>query len=198
MLEGRCINALVVGGGAVAARKVRALLDAGARVHVIAPEIVPELDDWAAADSEALRITRGSYAPDHIALATLVVAATDSRAINASVVGDARAAGKLVNAADAPEQGDFVTPAVHRAGEVVVAVVAGGVPTAAARIRDTIGESIDDRYAKAVETLSRMRRALLDRGERDAWRTASAAVLDEKFCARVEAGTFGEELDAWR
>lgn len=198
VLDGKCVSALVVGGGSVAVRKVRALLDAGAKVHVIAPEIAPELVEWAAADSEALRITQGSYAPDHLALATLVIAATDSRTINASVVEDARKAGKLVNAADAPEQSDFVTPAVHRAGDVVVAVIAGGVPAAAARIRDSIAESIDGRYAGAVDALARLRRTLLDRGERDTWRTVSATAIDENFCARVEAGTFSEELDAWR
>jgi siroheme synthase-like protein len=198
VLEGKCLSALVVGGGSVAVRKVRALLDAGAKVHVIAPEIAPELVEWAASDAEALRITQGSYAPDHLALATLVVAATDSRTINASVVEDARKAGKLVNAADAPEQSDFVTPAVHRAGDIVVAVVAGGVPAAAARIRDAIAESVDGRYAHAVDALSRLRRKLLDRGERDTWRKVSAAAIDENFCARVEAGTFSEELDAWR
>jgi len=198
MLDGRGVSALVVGGGGVAVRKVRALLDAGAKVHVIAPEIAPELHAWAVADAESLRLTRGSYAPDHLALATLVIAATDNPSINASVADDARAAGKLVNVADAPERSDFVTPAVHRVGEVVVAVVAGGVPSAAARIRDAIASSIDERYGRAVDELSVLRRTLLDRGERDAWRAASAKAIDAGFCARVEAGTLGEELDAWR
>lgn len=198
MLEGECVTALVVGAGQVAARKVRALLDAGARVQVVAPEIGADIDRWAASDVERLSVVRGSYAPDHLALVTLVIAATDSATINAAVVDDARRAGKLVNVVDGPEQGDFVTPAVHRAGDVVVAVSAGGVPAAAARIRDAIAGSIDDRYAKAVDALARRRRALLDAGDRDAWRAISAKVIDAGFAARVEAGTVSEELDAWR
>ena len=60
MLEGRRINALVVGGGPVATRKVRALLDSDARVHVVAPDVSAEIDAWCAADGEAVRVTRAS------------------------------------------------------------------------------------------------------------------------------------------
>ena len=198
MLDGRRINALVVGGGAVATRKVRALLDSGARVHVVAPEVSADIDTWCGTDGEAVRVTRGSYAPEHVALATLVIAATDNPELNASVADDARAAGKLVNVSDAPELGDFATPAVHRSGDVVIAVGTGGVPKAAARIRDAIAASFSDDYGIAIEALSRLRRELLDRGERDAWRAASAELIAASFCEDVEAGTLAARIDAWR
>jgi precorrin-2 dehydrogenase/sirohydrochlorin ferrochelatase len=198
MLDGARIVALVVGGGQVATRKVRALLDAGARVHVVAPEVSAEIDGWCAADGEAVRVTRGSYASDYVALATLVIAATDNAELNASVAQDARDAGKLVNVSDAPELGDFVTPAVHRSGDLVIAVGAGGVPKAAARVRDAIAASIGDRYGVAIDSLSRLRRQLLDRGERDAWQAASGELIGASFCDDVDSDTLRARIDAWR
>ena len=151
-------------------------------------DVSAEIDAWCAADGEAVRVTRASYAPEHLTQATLVIAATDNPELNASIADEARAAGKLVNVADAPELGDFVTPAVHRSGDVVIAVATGGVPRAAARIRDSIAASFGDRYGIAIDSLSRLRRALLDRGERDAWRAASSELIGAAFCDEVESG----------
>ena len=83
-----------------------------------------------------------------------VIAATNDAALNATIARDAAEKGKLVNVVDAPELGSYITPAVHRTGDVVVAVSAGGVPTAAARIRDSIGAPVDQRYADAVRELA--------------------------------------------
>lgn len=196
VLDGTAIDALVVGGGEVAARKVFALLDAGARVHVVAPFLTAGLD--AATDHARLRVTHSRYSTEHLADATLVYAATDDPETNARIAADAKHVGKLVNVADAPRQGHFVTPAVHRSGDVVIAVVAGGVPKAAARIRDLIAESIDGRYARAVDVLSHLRRDLLDRGDRAGWRSASSQLIGENFRDDVEAGRIATKVDAWR
>ena len=196
VLVGAAIRAVVIGGGEVAARKVFALLDAGALVHVVAPRISPELD--AASDHASLRVTRGSYDVAQLGDATLVFAATDDASINAQVAEDARRAGKLVNVADAPDSCDFVTPAVHRSGDVVVSVVAGGVPKAASRIRDLIAQSIDDRYGRAIGALSVLRRDLLRRGDRAAWREASSDLLGESFYDDVESGRIAAKVDRWR
>lgn len=91
VLDGRAIRAVVVGGGEVAARKVFALLGAGAQVHVIAPKITAELE--AANDHASLRVTHGVYEAGQLADATLVFAATDDHATNARVAEDARRAG---------------------------------------------------------------------------------------------------------
>ena len=191
------ISALVVGGGSVATRKATALLNAGARVHVVAPEVLPELDALAGERSE-LRITRGQYAAVYLRGTTLVVAATDDATVNADIARDARDRGMLVNVADAPDLGNCVTPAVHRSGEVTVAVSAGRVPAAAARIRDSIGASIDGRYAVAVRELASLRRSLIDAGNRERWRQASAALVGENFCDQVESGDFASRVAKWR
>jgi len=197
VLEGSAISILIVGGGRVAARKARALVEAGARVHVVAPVVNDDLERLATT-TDALRISRARYGPEHLRDVTLVIAATDDSAVNASVASDARAAGRLVNVADRPELGDFITPAVHRCGDVVVAVTAGGVPNAAARIRDAIGRTIDARYAAAVHDLAALRRSLIADGNRDRWSEAAAALVGDDFCERVESGQIAARVAEWR
>ena len=197
VLDGPEISALVVGGGRVAARKVRSLIEAGARVHVVAPVVANEIEQLAMASAE-LRITRASYSRDHLRDATLVIAATDDPTVNATIATDARAAGHLVNVVNRPELGDFITPAVHRCGDVVVAVSAGGVPNAAARIRDAIAQTIDGRYATAVHELASLRRTLIASNNRERWNEAAAALIGDDFCARVESDELSAEIAEWR
>lgn len=199
MLDGASVSALIVGGGAVAARKAAALLAAGARVHVVAPAIAPAFASLAA-EGAALRMTRATYDSAQLGDVSLVFAATDDASVNARVAADARARGLLVNVADAPELGTFSTPAVHRDGDLVVAVGAGGVPAAAARVRDGIRASLDGResFAGALQSLGEMRRSLLEAGDRDAWHRASSELIGETFCDDVRSGAFGARLAAWR
>jgi precorrin-2 dehydrogenase/sirohydrochlorin ferrochelatase len=196
MLDGSALTAVIVGGGPVAARKASALVGSGARVRVVAPAMSPELE--ALATDSTVELVRELYSKRQLGDAQLVIAATNDAAVNAQVVTDAKALGRLVNVADAPNAGNCVTPAVHRVGEVVVAISAGGVPSAAARIRDDVARKIDDRYATAVKELSSLRRALIDRDQRDRWSSASAALVDDEFCERVESGRFDEALAEWR
>jgi precorrin-2 dehydrogenase/sirohydrochlorin ferrochelatase len=196
MLDGAALSAVIIGGGAVAARKASALLAAGARVRVVSPSIAMELETLARDSS--IEIIRDRYAKRHIGDAGLVIAATDDDTVNAEVAVDAKSLGRLVNVTSEPSAGNCITPAVHRAGEVVIAVAAGGVPSAAARIRDDVARRVDGRYAAAVKELSLLRRALLERDERERWSSATAALLDDDFCRRVESGLFGEALDEWR
>lgn len=197
LIDGRAITALVVGGGAVALRKVRTLLAAGARVRVIAPATEDELT--ALLEHEpSLTIEERPFDDGDIADANLVIAATDDRSTNARVARLARERHRLVNVVDGVTDGDFVSMATHRAGDVVIAVSAGGVPRAAARIRDAIAQRFDDRYASAIAALQTARRRLLDSGGADVWERTAGRVLDDDFCARVESGVVPAEVDAWR
>ena len=195
MLEGSSVMALVVGGGAVATRKVMALLESGATVRVVAPDVTPALDAADAAN-ERLHIVRERYDARYLEGALIVVAATSDHAMNATIADDAR--GRLINVVTAPHLGNFVTPATHRAGDVVVAVSAGGVPTAAARIRDRVSAKVDARYAAAVDALAALRRELLDAGENARWSDATSVLIGSEFCDTVEAGTFDARLAQWR
>jgi siroheme synthase-like protein len=197
VLDGGAIAALVVGGGRVAERKVRALLAAGAAVRVVAPTVCEPLREIASY-SDRCTLEERDYRPGDTAAATLVFAATDRRDVNARIAEDARRAGVFVNVADDGASGDFVTPAVHARGGLLISVATGGVPGAAARIRDAVADRFDGRYADALERLAELRAALLEAGDRDGWRRAAAALLDDDFCARVESGALAEELTAWR
>jgi precorrin-2 dehydrogenase/sirohydrochlorin ferrochelatase len=197
MLDGGSIRAVVIGGGPVAARKVRGLVQSGAEVRVVARSVSPELAALATT-SAMLSVEQRPYAAADLDGATLVFAATDDASVNAEIARDARARGVHSNIADAPERGTFVTPAVHRSGDIVVAVSAGGVPTAARRIRDALARVIDERYAAAVADLSALRRRLLASGDGDRWREAAAALTDVEFGERVESGRFGEQVAQWR
>jgi siroheme synthase-like protein len=199
ILDGASVRALVVGGGTVAARKVAALREGGASVRVRAPAIVPELAARAAAD-EHLLIECEPYDAAAIGDATLVIAVTDDRAVNARIAEEARARGRLSVVADDPSLGNCIMPAVHRSGELIVAVASGGVPGASVRVRDALAERLDGRYAAAIRELSRLRRRLLRGGARDraTWQSAASALLNSDFCESVETGVFEERLAEWR
>jgi hydroxymethylbilane synthase len=149
-------HAVVVGGGAVAARKVRGLLDARARVAVVAPELAPALA--ALAEAGEIAWTPRRYEAGDLAGAFLAFAATGDGATDAMVVGEARALGILVNDASDAERGDFATPAVHRAGSLTVTVDSGGLsPSFTKRVRDELALQFDARYARAAATLGALR-----------------------------------------
>lgn len=151
---------IVVGGGAVAERKVRALREAGALVTVISPELTPELQ--ALAGRGVVAWENRLFAFGDCAGAALAFAATDDTGINAAVVVDARKHGVLVNDAGDAARGDFTTPAVHRSGSLTVSVDSGGLaPSFTARIRDELAVQFDARYARAAATLGALRARVL-------------------------------------
>ena len=156
ILELRNKRAVVVGGGRVAERKILGLLEAQADVFCVAPAATEEIERLAAAGRIA-RIGR-PYEEADLDGAFLAFAATDDRVVNAEIVSAARRARILVNDASAGERGDFITPATVGAGPLSVTVdTAGQAPALAARIREELAERFDARYARAVETLGRMR-----------------------------------------
>lgn len=130
-------TAIVVGGGAVGERKVRGLLAAGAAVRLVSPAASPQLQAWAEAGQ--IRWERRPYAPGDLAGARLAFAASDLRAVNAQVACEAAERETLCNVADAPEEGSFHLPALHRGPDLTVAVSTGGAaPARAAALRDAI------------------------------------------------------------
>lgn len=125
---------LVVGGGPVAARKARVLLDYGPRVLVCAPRFVPELEQLSGAE-----LLRQPFAPELLEGVSLAVAATDDRALNRTVAQLCRKRAIPVNVADSREESTFLFPAVVRRGRLSVGISTGGAsPAAAAYVRRTL------------------------------------------------------------
>lgn len=197
MLHCEAIEALIVGGGPVAARKARALLAADAHVRLVATEIGADVRALAAVYN-LLELAERPYSERDIRSAQIVIAATNDRATNRQVAVDGHAAHRLVNVVDDPASGNFRTTATHRVGDLVIGISAGGVPTAAARIRDAIAAHFDGRYGAAIAALGALRRRLIDAGASAEWHRAADALLDDGFCARVENGTLESKVERWR
>jgi precorrin-2 dehydrogenase/sirohydrochlorin ferrochelatase len=145
-------TAVIIGGGPVAARKARGLLEAGAAcVRCIAPAfcdaIPPQVERvWQA------------YRPEHLDGARLVFAATDDPQVNDAIVRDAGARHLPVNRADGDEDqpGDFTIPARLRRGEVILAISAGS-PALATLIRDKLDSSFDPRWEQMAHAMQELR-----------------------------------------
>jgi uroporphyrin-III C-methyltransferase/precorrin-2 dehydrogenase/sirohydrochlorin ferrochelatase len=132
-LTGRRVT--IIGGGAVAARRIPALLDSGADVVVIAPELSPPVAQLAAAGH--IRWTRRGYVPGDCAGSWLVGAYTSDPEVNAAVAAEADAAGVWCVRADDAAASRAWTPASGRAGDVHVGVVTGN-PRLSSRIRNAM------------------------------------------------------------
>lgn len=143
---------VIVGGGRVAARKARGLIDAGATQLVA---IAPDFD---VVFPLTVHRIRRAYHPDDLAAADLVFAATDRPEVNEQVVRDARARGVLVNRADADDDhpGDFVTPARLVEQNVIVSVSAASAALAAG-IRDGLHARWDPRWTRMADAMQALR-----------------------------------------
>lgn len=132
--------AIVVGGGAVGERKVAGLLLAQARVCLISPQATAMLQHYAA--TGVIQWLPRAYQAGDLAGAFLVFAATNVRAVNALVAQEAQQVGALCNVADAPDEGNFHVPALHRQGDFVVAVGSrwGKNPKGVKQLRDRIAQ----------------------------------------------------------
>jgi precorrin-2 dehydrogenase len=149
-LRGR--SCLVVGGGPIALEKVEGLLDCGARVTVVAPEI-----------SLALRalpvgLVQREYESGDLDDQFLVIAATDDTDVNRRVSADAEARSLLCNVADVPDLCNFILPAVYRQDPIAIAVSTGGAsPALAQRIRQEIAEVVGPEHARLARRLRDLR-----------------------------------------
>ncbi len=145
-LKGRRV--VVVGGGEVAARRVAALVDAGAKVTVIAPAV-----DRRITDGPAEPIERGYHAGD-LEGAFAVVIASDDAAANDQAAAEAAERGVLTNRADEPDAGDFTIPAHRRHGPLTITASTDGISAAAARqIIEELDAALDKDWTMLLEVV---------------------------------------------
>jgi siroheme synthase-like protein len=177
---------LVVGGGHVAARKARTLLDCGAAVTVVAPSVGADME---AITGRLVALERRAYASGDAARFRLVVTATGRPDVDGAVHADAEAAGVWVNSADDRAHSSFILPAVHRDGAVTVAVSTGGLsPALSSWLRDRLAAEGGESVGALAQLLGEAREALRRTGRRSDsvdW----AALLDEgQLVESVRAG----------
>jgi siroheme synthase-like protein len=192
-LQGR--RCVVVGGGPVAGRKVTGLVEAGAAVIVVAPQVCPALDAVALVQEVELR--RRPFTDTDLDDAFLVIVATDDPAVNRQVVEEARQRRVLVNAADDPANCDFILPAIVRRGEVQIAATTGGRSPALARhLRERLEALIPAAYGELAGILGAIRSEMHRDGvavDSEAWQRAIDDALD-----LVEAGRAAEAANTLR
>jgi precorrin-2 dehydrogenase/sirohydrochlorin ferrochelatase len=182
---------LVVGGGKVAARKTASLLECGARVLVVAPQLCEEF---------APLLLQVEYAPRRFQSrdcdgCRLVFACTDAREVNEEIALCARAANAWCNIADDAARSDFHAAAAVRRGEICIGIsTGGGSPAMARHLRARVEECVGAEYSRLLE-LMKTRRAELSRSVKnqpqraDMWR----AILSS---GALEALRRGDEADA--
>lgn len=153
-LRGRTV--LVAGGGVVARRKIEALLEAGAEVSVVAPRLVPELDEWGRLGR--LRHRGTTFDPAHLEGVWLAIAASSDAVVNRTVADAAAARGVFANVVDDAALSSVHVPARVRRGRLQVAISSGGAaPVLARRLRERLDAELDDSIAALVELFARER-----------------------------------------
>jgi len=173
-------RAVVIGGGAVAARKAATLSSAGALVLVISPELHPDL---------ALMVKNGAvahesrrYQPGDLAGAAVAVAATDNPETNIKAASEARASGVPVNCVRPPDAGDFIVPSSIKRGDLTVAIsTGGGCPALSKRIRKDLESILGAEYGEFLEFLEESRGYLKSK-------VADEKNRQEALTALVESG----------
>lgn len=161
LVRGRRV--VVVGAGRISARKVEPLLDAGAVVEVIAPEVGTEVRAWA--DSGRLVLRERAFEAADLDGAWLAVTATDDPAVNAAVHAAGEAGRVWVNSADDPANCSFTLMSVVRRGDLVVTAGTGGrSPALAAHLRRRLEEEIGPEYEILLEMLGAAREELRSSG----------------------------------
>ena len=148
---------VIIGGGSVALRKARGLVDAGAtKIRMVAPQFHGDIP-------VVVEKLVARYESHHLEGAGLVFAATDSSSINDAVVREANRRGILVSRSDVDTEdpGDFTTPALSRHGPIIITVSTAGAPALAVMIRDHLSTHVDPLWCKMAEAMRILRPKLL-------------------------------------
>lgn len=146
-------NGLIVGGGAVALRKIQKLLPYGARLTVCAPELLPEI-----VRIPGLTLLRRSFDPSMLDGTDYVIAATDDAELNHHVSGLCQTRGIPVNAVDDRDACTFLFPALVKRGDLSIGISTGGAsPSAAIYLKEQIGALLPENFGQLLEYLDGLR-----------------------------------------
>jgi precorrin-2 dehydrogenase/sirohydrochlorin ferrochelatase len=187
---------LVVGAGRIAARKIDALLAAGADVHVVAPEIGSEVRAWA--DKGELEAVERAFEPADVDGAWLVTSATGDPDVDGAVFLAGEERRVWVNAADDPANCSFTLMSVVRRGDIVVTVGTGGrSPALAAWLKTRFEDELGPEYETLLDLLAEAREELRSTGRSSEdvdWRHA----IDSGMLELIRAGRVEEAKETLR
>jgi siroheme synthase-like protein len=161
MLRLRGKRAVVIGGGTVALRKIKDLLECGARVDVVAPRADSSIVELRASYPDSLTIINRKFKKSDLAGALIVFSATDDEITNRAVSREAQKRNIIINSADDPENCTFFVPSWSDTKGVVVAVSSLGIsPALAARLRRKMEGMIPDSIRDTLAALEKTRTLL--------------------------------------
>ncbi len=187
---------LIVGGGKVACRKVKVMLDFGARVRVVAKEISQELRDLGGtlADSEGqklMEIKRKSFEEKDCDGIGLVIAATDDKALNHEIARYCKMQGIMVNAVDQKEDCSFIFPSYVKEGNLIAAFSSGGnSPVLTQYLKEKEVEILTPFLGDLNEAMGRLRQKVISEYDEENKRKE---VLKEILYKAIDSGRLPEE-----
>lgn len=165
---------MVVGGGQIALRKVKGLLEFGANVEVISPDLCPELSELAEAGE--INVLPRRYQLGDLQGAFVAIVATGYSVIDQEIVNEARKSGVLTNVVDDAGRSDFIVPSHLQRGNITIAIsTAGSSPALARKIRTRLEEDIGKEYASLSPLVEEVRAELKQQGikvDSDVWQEA--------------------------
>lgn len=188
-------NCLVVGGGGVGTRKVKTLLDCGARVTLVSPEISPQLRDLAASGDIILK--ERSYQSDDLSNLFLVIGATDDEKLNKQISSDADRLNTLCNIADRPEVCNFILPSiVHRDDLVITISTSGKSPALAKKLRKALENQFGEEYGQLLRLMGAIRKKLLQQAhEPEAHKPLFEQLINSDLIGMIQEGEV-EKIDS--
>jgi precorrin-2 dehydrogenase/sirohydrochlorin ferrochelatase len=152
-------RAVIVGGGAVAAQKAKALLAAGARLVVVSKTVEDTLA--VLCQGTGAELIKSGYSKNYIAGAVLVIAATSDEQLNKQIYKDCQELEILCNVVDAPELCDFTVPAVVRRGDLQIAIgTEGHCPAYAGHLRKKLEQTITIQHGEFLAELEMVRKRI--------------------------------------
>ncbi len=153
-------NCIVVGGGCVAARKVETLLECGAAVTVISPELTERLSELF--KKKRISWKNRPFAASDLTGAFLVIGATNDKNLNRQIHADAKKSGALCNIADHPELCDFILPSLVKKGDLVIAVsTTGKSPAYAKKLKKCLESRLGEEHALFLKLMGAIREKFL-------------------------------------
>jgi precorrin-2 dehydrogenase/sirohydrochlorin ferrochelatase len=160
-LEGK--KCVVIGGGKVAERKIRSLLEANAIVFLISPDATPFLAKLA--EEEKITWIKDTFKPDYLEGAWLVFACTNQREVQREVFQACEERKIFCNVVDQPDVSSFIVPSVVKRGALTLAIsTSGASPAVSRRLRERLERLFGEEYASYLELMRRIRESILSKG----------------------------------
>ncbi len=149
-------DVLIIGGGRVALRRGRQYVEAGARLTIVAPEILPEFAELA----NSTLIQRGATASDVSATFFMVVIASNNTDVNDLIAAECQRLGLLFNRSDRFTDGNFINGSTVSSGEIICSTVSGGVPAISRFLQKKIEQLITPELVELATLLAELRPAI--------------------------------------